>query len=186
MRLLDNIFKPTASKSRPNFVGPQVFIAASLVLGTVFAAAIYLGPGIELGGGVEETDTCAETPIVSFGQDFVTNMSGNPSRITSVTVEGIPVGCAGRYFRLNLFDSQDELLESIVWQTARVSDSDTAIRAVADGTTTTTANRSESGTSVIYPANEQNPLGLVLESIDPEEIDSFLLETSESALQEED
>lgn len=184
MRLLDNIFKPTASKSRPNFVGPQVFIAASLVLGTVFAAAIYLGPGIELGAGVEETDTCAETPVVSFGQDFVTNMSGNPSRITSVTVEGIPVACAGRYFRLNLFDSQDELLESIVWQTARVSNSDTAIRAVADGTTT--VNRSESGTSIIYPANEQNPLGLVLESIDPEEIDSFLLESSETALQEED
>lgn len=161
-----------------------MFIAASLVLGTVFAAAIYLGPGIELGAGVEETDTCAETPVVSFGQDFVTNMSGNPSRITSVTVEGIPVACAGRYFRLNLFDSQDELLESIVWQTARVSNSDTAIRAVADGTTT--VNRSESGTSIIYPANEQNPLGLVLESIDPEEIDSFLLESSETALQEED
>ena len=184
MRLLDNIFKPTASKSRPSFVGPQVFIAASLVLGTVFAAAIYLGPGIELGAGVKETDTCAETPIVSFGQDFVTNMSGNPSRITSVTVEGIPVACAGRYFRLNIFDSQDDLLESIVWQTARVSNSDTAIRAVADGTTT--VNRSESGTSIIYPANEQNPLGLVLESIDPEEIDSFLLESSETALQEED
>ena len=184
MRLLDNIFKPTSSKSRPSFVGPQVFIAACLVLGTVFAGAIYLGPGIELGAGVKETDTCAETPVVSFGQDFVTNMSGNPSRITSVTVEGIPAACAGRYFRLNLFDSQDELLESIVWQTARVSNTDTAIRAVADGTTT--VNRSESGTSIIYPANEQNPLGLVLESIDPEEIDSFLLESSETALQEED
>ena len=186
MRLLDNFFKPTASKSRPNVVGPQVLIAASLALGTVFAAAIYLGPGIELGGGVEETDTCAETPIVSFGQDFVTNMSGNPSKITSVTVEVIPVACSGRYFRLSLFDSQEELLESIVWQTALVSNSDTAIRAVADGISTTTANRSESGTSVIYPANEQDPLGLVLESIDPEAIDSFLLESSETALQEED
>jgi hypothetical protein len=184
LRLLDNIFKTTATKPRPNFAGPQVFIAASLVLGTVFAAAIYLGPGIELGAGVEETDTCAETPVVSFGQDFVTNMSGNPSRITSVTVEGIPVACAGRYFRLNLFDSQDELLESIVWQSALVSNTDTAIQAVADGTTT--VNRSESGNSIIYPANEQNPLGLVLESIDPEEIDSFLLESSETALQEED
>ena len=186
MRLLDNIFKPTASKSRPSFVAPQVFISASLVLGTVFAATIYLGPAIELGAGVEETDTCAETPVVSFGQDFVTNMSGNPSRITSVTIDGIPASCAGRYFRLNLFDSQDDLLESIVWQSALVSNTDTAIRAVADGTTTSTANRSMSGISIIYPANEQNPLGLVLENIDPKEIDSFLLESSETAIQEED
>jgi hypothetical protein len=183
LRLLDNFFKPTAPKSRPNFAATQTFIATSLSLGTVFAATIYLGPGIELGAGVKETDTCAETPIVSFGQDFVTNLSGSPSRITSVTVEGIPVACAGRYFRLNLFDSQDVLLESIVWQSALVSNTDTAIRAVADGTTT--VNRSESATSVIYPANETDPLGLVLENINPDQIDSFLLESSEDSLQEQ-
>lgn len=184
MRLLEKFFKPTDSKSRLNFAGAQVFIAATLVLGTVFAATIYLGPGIELGAGVKDTDDCAETPVVSFGQDFVTTMSGNPSRITSVTVEGIPVACAGRYYRLNLFDSSDGLLESIVWETALVSNADTAIRAVADGATT--VNRSESGTSIIYPANETDPLGLILERIDPDEINSFLLESSENSLQEED
>lgn len=184
MGLLNRLMKPTSSSSKPNFLGPQILIAGSLALGTVLAATIYLGPGVELGAGLKSTDTCAETPIVSFGQDFVTTMSGNPSRITSVTVDGIPSSCAGRYFRLNLYDSSDSLLESIVWQSAVVSSTDTTIRAVADGTIT--VNRSESGISIIYPASEQDPLGLVLESIDPDDIDSFLLESSEDQLSEED
>lgn len=184
MGILDKLLRSSGSKPRLPIVGAQVLIAFSLVLGTVFAASIYLGERIELGAGVKETDACAETPTVSFGQDFVTSMSGNPSRITSINVDDIPISCAGRFFRLSLFDSSETLLESIVWELERVSSPDTSIRAVADGVTV--SNRSQSAVSINYPVSEEDPLGLVLENVDPSEIESFLLESSESPLQEED
>jgi hypothetical protein len=182
--ILDKLIQPSTKDERPNFTGAQIFLALTLSIGTVFAASIYLGPWIELGSGVKETDDCAETPIVSFDQDFVTNMSGNPSRLTGVSVDGIPLECSGRYFRLNLFDASNNLLESVVWQSALVSSTDTAIRAVADGITT--LNRSDGGTSIVYPSDETDPLGLVLENVDPELVDSFSLESSEQPLQELD
>lgn len=184
MGILDKFYKKSKDSSTPNFTAPQIFLASVLSVGGVFAAAISLGSRIELGAGVRATDDCAETPVVSFDQDFVTTMTGNPSRLTGVTVTGIPVSCANRYYRLNLYNSNRTLLESIVWRAVLVSSNDTAIRARADGSTTT--NRSESGTSTVFPSSETNPLGLVLQNVDPAQIDSFLLESSEEVLSEED
>ena len=157
--------------------------AGVLVIGGVLAATINLGSWIELGGGVKNTDLCAQTPVTSFDQNFITTMSGNPSRITKITVEGVPVSCAGKYLKLTVYGSSSQVLESVVWLLAKVGASDTSINAITDGSTTT--NTSTNNISQNFPASEANPLGLTLEALDPAAIASFNLESSDELLTED-
>ena len=179
---LDRFVKPGKRGTNPLGSSLALFIGGALVIGTVLAATINLGDWIELGAGVEDTDACARTPITSFDQNFVSTANGDQSRITRISVEGIPVSCDGKYLRITVYNSNSAVLESVVWLLDQVNAGDTSISAIADGSTIT--NSSANNVSRIFPSSETNPLGLTLESLDPAAISSFELESSAEAITE--
>ena len=182
MGALDKLFKPSKKGSPLLGTSGALFVAGALVVGTVLAASINLGAWIELGAGVKDTDECARKPITSFDQNFVSTANGDQSRITKITVEGIPVSCDGKYLRLTLYSSNNTVLESVVWRLAKIGANDTSINAITDGTTI--SNSSANNISQNFPASEADPLGLRLSTVDPAAISSFRLESSSEALTE--
>lgn len=183
MGALDKFFKPTKNGKANLGSTVALVISGVLAVGTVLAATIDLRGWIELGGGLDDTDVCASAPVTSFDQNFVSTANGDQSRITTITVESVPVACDGRYLKLNIYNSSNTVLESIVWHLQKVNPSDTSINAIADGSTIT--NASSNSVSRNFPASETDPLGLTLSSIDPAAISSFKLESSAQLLSED-
>ena len=178
--------------SKPWFVRWQQFpdqlgklfpvVASGVVLvGVVLASpiAINITNLVEAGAGTRDSDSCSRTPITSFRQDFV----GANSRLTRITVRNIPVSCAGQYLKINLLNSTNTVIESVVWRLALVNPNDTSITAIADGSTTT--NSSSNLTSFNYPSSESNPLGLSLNSVDPQQIHTQVMTSSLNQLNED-
>jgi len=147
--------------------------ALVLSLGYVLAAAnSILIPEVELGAGVAEKPDCISEAVV----DFEISTQGT---LTGINVSPVGLDCNGQWIRLSLFQSSDgsgTASEQVVWQVPISSQSITSFTLRTNGTTTGTVG------SIIWPSNEAGAAGRAAEPIEASTINSFLLETSESAL----
>ena len=144
-----------------------------LAIGFVFAATNSISiPRVEFGSGVAERPTCISDAVV----DFETTTQGT---LAGFTIAPIGTDCPGQWIRLSLFQSTDGsgiASEQIVWQMPASSPAVTSYTARANGTTTGTSG------SVVWPTSETGAAGRAAMPIAASTINSFLLETSESAL----
>lgn len=148
-------------------------MALALVLGTVLAATAIAIPVIELGAGVADKPGCLDTAVVNFE----TSMQGN---LSGVTVNNIGPDCAGKWVRLSLFSTADGTgtpIEQVVWQMpAATTPPVTSYTAQANGSTTGVVS------SVVWPNDETGAAGLAQTLIASSSVNSFNLETSDSAI----
>lgn len=162
--------------------GSPLVLSVSVILGTVLAGYVAINANnlIEFGKGAVASDSCTREPITVFDQEFV----GTDSKITRITIRDIPVSCEGKYLRIQLFNSSNSQLESIVWQLSKVSATDESITVIADGSTLSDSNSSISNVSLNYPESETDPLGLTLSTIDPSQIDSYEIQSFDRSVTE--
>jgi hypothetical protein len=134
------------------------------------AANSILIPEVEFGSGVAEKPDCISDAVV----DFEISTQGT---LTGITVSPVGLDCNGQWIRLSLFsDGSVTASEQVVWQVPISSQSITSFTLRTNGTTTGTVG------SIIWPSNEAGAAGRAATPIAAETINSFLLETSESAL----
>jgi hypothetical protein len=122
----------------------------------VLAAAFNIGGSIQRASDVVDAPSCnAGTQIV---MDHAVDSSGN-SRVSSVKVTGINVRCDGSPVALVFVGQSGEILDEIVW-VLDVQNGGQSITAIADGSTTATANVTTAGVSMNYPTSQTSPEGL--------------------------
>jgi hypothetical protein len=160
----------------------RIFILISslaLTIGSVFAASTSISiPNIEFGSGSAQRSDCLTDGVV----DYVTSMSG---QLTELTISGIGNECAGKWVRISLFTSSDGSglpVEQVVWQIPAASSPPVASYTVrANGNTTGVVS------GVVWPASEAGVDGLRsgVAAVSVSTINSFLLDSSDSALSDE-
>jgi len=128
----------------------------ALSIYAVLAAAFNIGGSIQRASDVVDAPSCnAGTQIV---MDHTVDSSGN-SRVSSVRVTGINVRCDGSPVALVFVGQSGEILDEIVW-VLDVQNGGQSITAIADGSTTATANVTTAGVSMNYPTSQTSPEGL--------------------------
>jgi hypothetical protein len=159
--------KYTESK---NFI---VLAALGLSLGSVLAATTISIPDVEFGAGVASKPDCLSSSIV----DYTTSISGT---LTEISITGIGNDCAGQWIRISLYSTSDGTgspVEQVVWRMPAASSPPVAsYTARANGSTTGVVS------GVVWPTSETGAAGLSSSAISVSSVNSFLLETSDSAL----
>lgn len=150
-----------------------VVISITLSLGGVLAATSIAISPVELGAGSASTPTCLQDSVIDFG----TSQQGN---LTGITISQIGSDCAGQWVRLSLYSSSDGTglpIEQIVWQVPAASTPPvTAYTLRANGVTT------ETTLPTVWPSSEAGSSGLASPTIATSNVNSYLLEVSDTAL----
>lgn len=146
----------------------------ALTLGVVMAATTtIIIPDVEFGAGVAGRPGCLSTSTVEYG----TSVSGT---LQDLTINGIGSDCAGQWIRISLYSSSDGTgspVEQVVWRMPAASNPPVAsYTARANGSTTGVVS------GVVWPTSETGAAGLSSSAISVSSVNSFLLETSDSAL----
>lgn len=100
--------KPAKRNSHSFALLVLLFIGSSIFLKGTFAANVALGSGaVEFGQGVQLTTACSgSTPVTVTPNASFSNQSGlGAFYFKSFTISNIPVGCYGKTFTLNAYDS---------------------------------------------------------------------------------
>ena len=154
---------------------PILISSVALTIGAVMAATTtILIPNVEFGSGVVGRPGCLETSIVDYG----TTIDGT---LSDLSITGIGNDCAGEWIRISLYSSSDgsgSPIEQVVWQLPAPTEPPAlSYSARANGTTIGTFG------NVVWPSSEVGVSGLAQTNpVSVENINSFLLETSDSPL----
>lgn len=147
--------------------------SVALTFGVAFAATTISIPDIEFGAGVASKPDCLSSSIV----DYTTSISGT---LTEISITGIGNDCAGQWIRISLYSTSDGTgspVEQVVWRMPAASTPPVAsYTARANGSTTGVVS------GVVWPTSETGAAGLSSSAISVSSVNSFLLETSDSAL----
>jgi hypothetical protein len=148
--------RPDGTERNRRLIAVGVAGIGALSVYAVLAAAFNIGGSIQRASDVVDAPSCnAGTQIV---MDHAVDSSGN-SRVSSVKVTGINVRCDGSPVALVFVGQSGEILDEIVW-VLDVQNGGQSITAIADGSTTATANVTTAGVSMNYPTNQTSPEGL--------------------------
>jgi hypothetical protein len=178
-----------AGKSRPtqSWSTAVRFLVASLVVvlsGTTVVLARNLGPNqttdVNSTLGAATVTMCSDEPVLTL----IPTISGEVERISEISVDNIPIGCAGKNLVVEFQTEEGVVLDRIVWSLSLMNLADTSISARADGTRISTANTSSSNVSVNYPAIEVGSSGLDSSALSSTSISSFTIEATVSAVSE--
>ena len=163
------------------------FILATLVVigggsSLVFAQNVNLNSGSEVSStlGTASITTCSSVPVLTL----VPVVTAGVERIGEVSIDNIPIECAGKSLIVEFRSDDNEVLDRIVWSLSLQSLDDTSISARANGTTVSTANTSESNISVNYPVFETGASGLDSANLSPSAIVQFIVQASVTAVSE--
>jgi hypothetical protein len=163
------------------------FVLAAVVVllgGATFVLARDLAPnsgnGVPSTLGTASVTTCSNEPVLTL----IPTVTGGVERIGEISLDNIPIQCAGKSLVVEFRSEENLVLDRVVWSLALMSLSDTSISARANGTQIATANASESNISVNYPAIETGSSGLDSPSLSSTVISSFTITATDSVVSE--
>jgi len=174
---------PQRARSRTRL---RIALAALVVLGggssVVLAQNVFLNGGSDVSStvGTASITTCSSVPVLTL----IPVVTAGVERIGEVSVDNIPIECAGKNLVVEFRSSDNEVLDRIVWSLSLRSLDDTSISARANGTTVSSSNTSESHVSVNYPAFETGASGLDSGSLSLSAISQFTVQASVTAVSE--
>lgn len=138
------------------------------------------GLGVASTLGTASVTTCSNEPVLTL----IPTVVGGVERIGEISVDNIPIQCAGKNLVVEFRSSDNVVLDRVVWSLALMNLADTSISARANGTLVSTANASSSNVSVNYPAIETGSSGLDSSALSSTAISSFTIEATVSAVSE--
>lgn len=180
-----DLLGPTRSNAFRN--APFRFLLAALIVvvgGATAVLAQNLSPNnardIPSTVGSASVTMCSNRPILTV----IPGITNGVERVAEISVDNIPIECAGKTLVVEFRDENDNVLDRVVWRLELVNLTDTALSARANGTNVSSANTSASGISVNYPFIETGTNGLDTANVNPANIARFSIVASVSEVTE--
>jgi hypothetical protein len=178
---------PGKSRSTQSWSTPLRFLIATLIVvlgGTTVVLARNLSPNgttdVNSTLGTASLITCSNKPVLTVIPVIVAGVE----RVGEISIDNIPIECAGKSLVIEFLSEDDEVLDRVVWSLTLVSLTDTSISARANGVVVSSANSSSSNVSLNYPFVETGSRGLDAASLSPASIARFKISSSESVVTE--
>lgn len=155
-----------------------------LLGGSTYVLAQNLAPNGGLGVastlGTASVTTCSNEPVLTL----IPAVISGTERIAEISVDDIPIQCAGKNLVVEFRADDGTVLDRVVWSLSLLNLADTSISARANGSQVSTANSSQSNVSVIYPVSETGSSGLDSAALSSTAIASFSVEATTSVVSE--
>lgn len=164
----------------------RVLVATLVVVlgGATFVLARNLSPNastdVNSTLGTASLTTCSNKPMLTVIPVIVSGVE----RIGEISIDNIPIECAGKSLVVEFLSSDNQVLDRVVWSLTLMSLTDTSISARANGALVSSANSSAANVSVNYPFVETGSSGLNSEFLSPSDIARFSISSSDTAVTE--